>query len=51
VSSPRDRIPQVICLRCIPIHVIQAEYLLAKFPLFTNQQNNVRISAGVVFRF
>ena len=35
----------------IGVRVIQAEYVLTRFNFVTNQQNNVRISAGVVFRF
>lgn len=35
----------------IGVRVIQAEYLLTRFNFVSNQQNNVRISAGVVFRF
>jgi opacity protein-like surface antigen len=35
----------------IGVRVIQAEYLMTRFNFVSNQQNNVRISAGVVFRF
>jgi hypothetical protein len=36
----------------IGVRLIQAEYLLTKFnDGANNRQNNVRVSAGVVFRF